>query len=648
MGLRTGLVWGNFAMTSYNPRLSITRMIVKREIHIVYDAKFHPRLNIIRGENSSGKSTILDFLFYGLGGDLSDWREAALACSEVLLEVTLNGHPAVFAREISETSGRPMRIFLGSFEEAESETSAWSLHPYRRSPNKESFSQVIFRLLGMPEATGDANSNITMHQVLRLLYADQLSPVDRIFKFERFDTALTRQTVGDLLCGAYDNALYRSQLRFREADKELATATAEWRSAIAAFSGSEHSVTLEWVQAERAILQAKLQETHAEAEALEERIFHAEVSDGLTIEEQRNAYKQVTEAQQILLALQSEQDALQMEMLDSDKFIGALEAKIDQLRDAKATAETLKGISFIYCPSCFAPIEDKHSAHACALCKSPFDQGRAQARILSVINETGIQIRQSKSLQNERKAELSKLELEIGKANRAWAGFAERYRLLNRVPSTELRAKARELYGRAGYLERQIEDLGRKTTIIERIDSLAQAKNALNSEILKLKDAIEAAERWQQEHLRKAYTQISENTAEFLRNDLLRQDTFSKAESISFSFGDDRLAVNGESFFSASSMVYLRNSFYAGFLKAAIENPAFRHPRLLIMDTVEDKGMEPMRSHHFQNLLAQLSEAAAADHQLIYATAMIAPELENSAHVVDRFYTHEHRTLALP
>jgi hypothetical protein len=57
--------------------------------------------------------------------------------------------------------------------------------------------------------------------------------------------------------------------------------------------------------------------------------------------------------------------------------------------------------------------------------------------------------------------------------------------------------------------------------------------------------------------------------------------------------------------------------------------------------------MEPERSHHFQNLLAAMSEKAAVDHQLIYATAMISPELEGSEHVVDRFYTHRERTLRL-
>ncbi|MBK9003916.1 MAG: AAA family ATPase [Sphingomonadales bacterium] len=230
--------------------ISVRRMIVKREANSVYDAAFHPRLNIIRGENSSGKSTLLDFMFYGLGGEVSDWRDAALACSEVMLEVELNGMPAVLSREVSEFSGRPMRIFLGSLDEFATRPTEWALHPYKRSDNKESFSQVLFRLMGMPEAAGDANSNITMHQMLRLLYADQLSPVDRIFRFERFDTALTRKTVGDLLCGAYDNALYRQQLRLREADKEYAQATAEWRNATAVFSGTTHSINMGWIDAE--------------------------------------------------------------------------------------------------------------------------------------------------------------------------------------------------------------------------------------------------------------------------------------------------------------------------------------------------------------------------------------------------------------
>ncbi|WP_390477180.1 AAA family ATPase [Altererythrobacter sp. MTPC7] len=635
----------NLNMTLYSPSLFIHRLTVKREQEVAYDAVFHHGLNIVAGENSSGKSTVLDFIFYGLGGDLSEWREAALLCTEVILEVEINGAKATLVREISDKSGQPMRIALGE-EDQNAEGPNWSLHSYRRSEKKESFSQVIFRLLGMPEVTGDTNSNITMNQILRLLYADQLSPVDRIFLFQPFDTALTRQTVGDLLCGAFDNALYRSQLRLREAEKSLASVTAEWRNAISVFGGSEHDISSDWVAAETRQIRRELDEVREEASALEERIFHAEVSDGLTLEEQNKVYGELSDTQAKKLQIRSEIDALQLEMTDSDEFIKALQSKLDQLRNAQTTAQNLDGIAFIYCPSCYAPIQDAGD-HTCSLCKAPFDKNRAQSRILAIINETGLQIKQSQVLQTERKQDLERLVSNLSEIDRRWATLEARYALLNRLPSTELRADARKLYGRAGYLERQLEDLSEKATIIERIEALSDTKRQLNSEILDLKGLIEAGERSQKMQLSKAYSRISDNTVKLLRRDLDRQDLFQKADSVAFSFGDDRLAVNGESFFSASSMVYLRNSFFAAFFKSSLQDPKFRHPRFLIMDTIEDKGMEPERSHRFQSLLKEISEDSETDHQIIYATAMLEPSFADSSYIVDRFYTHEDRTLNL-
>ena len=622
-------------------------MIVKRGSNIAYDAKFHSRLNVIRGENSSGKSTILDFIFYALGGEISDWREAALACSEVVIEVDFNGRTAVLAREISQSVARPMRIFFGSFVEAEASLSGWAIHPYKRSENKESFSQVLFRLMGMPEATGDTNSNITMHQLLRLLYADQLSPVDRIFRFERFDTALTRKTTGDLLCGAYDNSLYRQQLRLRVADKEYIAATDDWRSALTAFEGERHDITMEWIESERSKIKLELMKTYDEAQALEEKIFNAEVSDGLSLKEQEHSYAEIVNTQAELLSLRAQRDSLQLEIADSDDFISSLDSRLDQLTSASSVAAAFKSISFIYCPSCMSTLDQSVSDHTCALCKTPFDQDRARSRILAAINETGLQAKQSRVLQGHRAEDVRKLDERLSETTSRWNGLSERYRLLNRLPSTELRSKARSIYNKAGYLERQLEDLGKKVIIIERIEALSQTRQLLNKEITNLKDGIETSEIRQRAQLVKAYSLISKNTAEFLRKDLLRQDTFSKANDIQFSFEDDRLAVNGESFFSASSMVYLRNSFFAGFLKSAMQDELFRHPRLLILDTIEDKGMEPERSHHFQNLLAKMSEDSTVEHQLIFATAMISPGLEQSEYLVDRFYTHNDRTLKL-
>jgi VIT1/CCC1 family predicted Fe2+/Mn2+ transporter len=43
-------------------------VILTQEGRIAYDEKFHRGVNIIRGDNSSGKSTISHFIFYVLGG----------------------------------------------------------------------------------------------------------------------------------------------------------------------------------------------------------------------------------------------------------------------------------------------------------------------------------------------------------------------------------------------------------------------------------------------------------------------------------------------------------------------------------------------------------------------------------------------------
>lgn len=134
---------------------------------------------------------------------------------------------------------------------------------------------------------------------------------------------------------------------------------------------------------------------------------------------------------------------------------------------------------------------------------------------------------------------------------------------------------------------------------------------------------------------------------DFLKRDLERQSTFKNAKTVNFQFDGDRINVNGESFFSASSIVYLRNSFIASFAIAASNDKSFSHPRFMLMDTVEDKGMEPERSQNFQRILYEKSSSATSKNQMIIGTSMIAPELDNPAVTVGDFYTHENRTLRL-
>src|SRR5215208_5682420 len=152
-------------MTRFDPSLIVTRLIVQRNEHSVYDEIFHAGVNVVRGENSSGKSTILNCIYYGLGGDLADWSETALLCTRVIVQVRFNGKVATLSRDISKEHGQPMEIFGGGYEASKTAgRTDWIKYPYRRSPSQESFSQALFRLLAIPEVATDATGNLTIHQ----------------------------------------------------------------------------------------------------------------------------------------------------------------------------------------------------------------------------------------------------------------------------------------------------------------------------------------------------------------------------------------------------------------------------------------------------------------------------------------------------
>src|SRR5690606_26090657 len=136
----------------------------------------------------------------------------------------------------------------------------------------------------------------------------------------------------------------------------------------------------------------------------------------------------------------------------------------------------------------------------------------------------------------------------------------------------------------------------------------------------------------QQERLNEAYFAISENVRTLLARDLKRQDAFENPRKVDFSFADNKIGVDGITYFSASSRAILKSAFFLGFHAAATQHKYFRHPRFVMLDTVEDKGMEAARSQNFQRLMVEVSEGAEVENQIVFATAMIAEELNRDAY----------------
>lgn len=175
-------------MTSKPSTFFVNRFVISKSGKAVYDQIFHQGVNIIRGANSVGKSTIMDLLFNCLGGDIAEdrWNKEAQACEWLYAEIALNGHVMTISRPVEPGKKPAMNFFDGTFVQlCEAGTVAtWQKYGLIRTDEKLSFSQQIFELLNWPNNQTDDFANLTIHQILRLIYVDQGTAVNKILRAE--------------------------------------------------------------------------------------------------------------------------------------------------------------------------------------------------------------------------------------------------------------------------------------------------------------------------------------------------------------------------------------------------------------------------------------------------------------------------------
>jgi hypothetical protein len=76
--------------------------------------------------------------------------------------------------------------------------------------------------------------------------------VENLFRYEsRFDSPALRDAIGRLLAGAYEGALNENDVKIRNLTREFDAKNGELRSLISVAGGTEHSLTLEWLDGER-------------------------------------------------------------------------------------------------------------------------------------------------------------------------------------------------------------------------------------------------------------------------------------------------------------------------------------------------------------------------------------------------------------
>lgn len=629
--------------TNAVPSLFVTRFLVIKSGGFVYDQEFKLGVNIIRGDNGTGKSTIMDLLHYALGAEVTDWTEEQIACDETIAEVKLNYKTYCLKREISETGKAAMYLYEGNADAALSDAANWFRYPNARNKDTHSYSQQLFLLMGLPSHKTDEAKNLTMHQILRLMYVDQLTQTTKLLKEDKnFDNADIRKAIGEYLLGIDDLEAHNLRQMLIEANRQFDALASELK-AIYRFLGADNSfIRREHIESEIAAFEAEIKELENKRKDIRQERLES-VAEGV-----RQRVSAIAEEIEVLssskASMEERKSNISSEAIDTKLFLQSLKFRLAALENSKATSSSLGDLIFKYCPACLSPIESHAEGNACGLCKAELDLEKRHYSYIQKINEIHFQVRESEHL-------LDKYQNKSDEINSALPLLTQHINTL-KMEYAELTANAdavdaaiSEIGAQIGYARSQITSFGEKLKMVDQIEGLTDRKTSANVQISSLREKLGMLEEASKNRYQKVYADIEDIAQEFIRADGGYENVFENPEEVSFDFARDKMAVNGRSKFSASSMVIMKNSIRVAIFIHAVKDKMARYPRFLMLDNIEDKGMMEARSQNFQRVLVEKCDQLENDYQIIFTTSMIDPALNKSDYVAGPFYKKGEHTL---
>ncbi|SEB21546.1 ATP-binding protein [Pedobacter hartonius] len=620
---------------------------------IAYNEAFHKGVNIIRGDNSSGKSTISNFIFYILGGEFTDFVPEAKKCSEVFAETEMSGATITLRRQIELDENRKVKtrtsiyFFWGNYEESRNPPTDkhWQKFGYNSYPETKSFSNVIFDNLNIPTVKGD--SNITIHQLLRLMYIDQESPTGSLFVYEQFDSQITRETTADLLLGVYDDDLYQNKKGLIDITKEID----ELKSEIKATKGFFSNALL----LNPSHIEVKIENTEKKISEIEQQIITLKAADRVrTIKADKFRYQQlsseISKQRGVVTKLKDDYINVQHEILDNDFFIGSLNEKLKALKNSSVTREFLNNFQLEYCPECLSEIKPHVKAdgqESCKLCKETIDSTYGLTQVKRMQQEINFQIIESNSIQKLLKDELEAMVPQIKKETGVLQDLQKQFDSEIEDVNTSRQEQIENLATEKGLAEGEImqfrtmlENAQFYASLLERRDQLVRQRDQIDAFIKQIEN--------QQNTLKfRVENQIKKEALYFLTNDFHRQDEFKNANDFHIDFSNNIAFLSSKyAKYSASSNFYLKISARFALFLASLSIPEMRYPRFILADNMEDKGIEEKRAQNFQKILIErLKDFDPTTYQVIYTTSYITDELNKSDLVVGKFHTIGNRTL---
>ena len=564
---------------------------------------FSPGLNIITGPIASGKTTLVRYLRFLLGGSLGQPPiEARTKVAAVTGSVELANRTFFIMRPAVTTATAPVEIA--------SEDEAWRL-PAASSSDRETYvnwllTQLDLPRIEVPSAPTKPDSDptpVSINDYLLYSYLAQDELGFSVFGHRDPFKNIKRKYVFDITYGFYDLKTAQIQERLRDVQGRLR----EIKSRQALFHTFFDGTALE----NRAGIQRELGEVNVELAEVENAALDLASVPRETPDTAR-LQGEIMALEKQSAVIQGAIDAERQSLTNLQDLARQLEAQSGKLTRSVVSHKHLTDLEFIVCPRCGTEVgSERASKDVCYLCLQ--EPSLVFSREILVKEQGAVeqQLKEAQDLFREREVRAAALERELEDVR---AGLArKRHELDFRTRSyvSEQAETIAEMASRRARLLAKSEQLREYLEVLGRIDHAQQMAARLTAE----KDAIEqelaaATAESRESHVKVRH--LKERFNEMLER--LRPPKFGEQETSDINPNTYLPVYHGRPFAEISSpgLATLINVSHALAHHLTAVELGLKLPQILVVDGLSEhlgqEGLDPERLQAIYDLLIETSQ----------------------------------------
>jgi DNA repair exonuclease SbcCD ATPase subunit len=578
-------------------RLKIKKIIYEGDNYFFESPDLEDGINIIEGENGSGKSTFSNLISFSLGNYVKEFDPRENKAHKEIINDTNNYVMAFIS--IDKENYKLKRFFNDNriFVEENGEIYDFLIH--RPHSDVKIFSDWLLNKLGIPVVEfyqGVAKSKLNFEDLFRLIYYDQKTNPEKIYKDARndrnfiSDSEFMRKVIFQILMGYEFSEYYMliGEIKKLVKQKNSFQNKEEGFLEIAQEFGFDNlnKVSLDDIQ--REIKKSTLQLERLEK--YEEQLLSVQKTPSQNINKLRRLKKELVEIELEINDLYNNINRLYKEIQSIKTIKEDTILEVTHLKKIILTHEELNLFSPDTCPYCLNKVE-RTEGHC--ICGKEIEEDEYEKFFYSTDEYLSILKSKQKSIEtldlaiqscNEELAKKEKKLRELEERKKETLQFIDNGKE-DVIQNTNV-VEIKEIQQKKYYLKDKINSLEQNYKVKNNYDRIAKKIGSLEDLIKGKRESLKVKER-------SANKQIEDKVSEFnkIYKELL---TDIKSDIIEARIDKDNYMpiINEGEYKEASVSVPIRLMYFLTLLKMSLRDEDIPFPRFLLIDTPENLGID--------------------------------------------------------